>query len=68
MGEMLKELGKYLYNLSLLIAGALILQPLAKGKFSPKLLIFGGLSLIGFVVIGSIFIYIGEKFKNKEDC
>jgi len=53
MGEMLKELGKYLYNLSLLIAGALI---------------FGGLSLIGFVVIGSIFIYIGEKFKNKEDC
>jgi len=67
MGEMLKELGKFLYNLSLLIAGALIFQPLAKGKLSSHLLVLSITSILSFVFIGSVFIYFGEKFKSKED-
>ena len=67
MGEVLKELGKFLYNLSLLIAGALILQPLSKGKLSTQLTILAVLSLISFVFVGSILIYTGEKLKSREE-
>jgi hypothetical protein len=67
MGEMLKELGKFFYNLALLIAGGLILQPLAKGNLSEYLLVIGTISIIGFVITGSILIVIGEKLKNRRD-
>ena len=67
MGEVLKELGKFLYNLSLLIAGALILQPLSRGELSTHLTILAVLSLISFVIVGSVLIYTGEKLKNKEE-
>ena len=67
MGEMLKELGKFLYNLSLLIIGALILQPLTKGKLQANLLILAVISVISFITIGSFLIFKGEQFKNKKE-
>jgi len=66
MDEVFKELGKFLYNLSLLIAGALIFQPLAKGKISMQLITFSIVSIVVFILFGSVFIYAGEKLKSKE--
>jgi hypothetical protein len=65
-GETLKELGKFLYNLSLLIIGALILQPLTKGKLFLPLFIGGVLSIIVFVGVATYLIYKGEQYKSKE--
>ncbi|RTZ60065.1 MAG: hypothetical protein DSZ31_02735 [Gammaproteobacteria bacterium] len=67
MGEMLKELGKLFYNLALLIAGAVIIQPVIKGNFSQINLIFGSISFLGFVILGSVLITVGEKLKCKEE-
>jgi len=67
MGETLKELGKFLYNLSLLIIGALILQPLSKGKVSLILAFSAVVSVIVFIAVGTFLIYKGEQYKYKEE-
>jgi hypothetical protein len=67
MGEALKELGKFLYNLSLLIIGALILQPLAKGKVSLILIFCGVVSVVVFIAGGTFLIYKGEQYKSEEE-
>jgi hypothetical protein len=67
MGEMLKELGKLFYNFALLIAGAVIIQPWVKGNYSFTTFAVGFLGIIGSIVLGSILIILGDKFKNKEE-
>ena len=67
MSEMLKELGKLFYNLALLVAGAVIIQPLVKGHFSVKSFLLGSLAFVGLVFLGSVLIVAGEKLKDGED-
>ena len=66
MGEALKELGKLFNNLALLIAGALIVQPMVKHYLSAKLLLKGIIGFILFTSIGFVLISIGENLKGDS--
>ncbi|HIC08741.1 MAG TPA: hypothetical protein EYO62_01625 [Aquificales bacterium] len=65
MGEALKELGKFFYNLALASFIALILQPFAKGALNP---LFFEISLILIAVgltFGFALIVLGETLNQK---
>jgi len=67
MGEVLKELGKFLYNFALIIGGAGIVKPLFEEKYSLKGLFLGFLIFLLLVSVGSALIYLGNKLENSED-
>ncbi len=67
MGEALKELGKFLFNLALVSVVALILQPLSKRELTPKLISLGlKVAAVG-VIFGFILVWLGEKLNNKGE-
>jgi len=51
MCEFLKELGKHLLNLALLIAGALIVQPLVNNKFSWSTAMIGAVAYFSLLIL-----------------
>ena len=67
MGEMLKELGKFLYNFALIIGGAGIVKPIIEERYSFKGLFLGFSIFVLLVLIGSALIYVGSKLTNKEE-
>jgi len=67
MGEAFKELGKHLLNLALIVIGAFLIQPFAKGVFSFKLFLLGLIFYLPLVVIGFLLIFFGNKLNSKED-
>ncbi len=56
MCEFFRELGKHLLNLALLIAGALIVQPLVNNKFSVSLALAGTFAYLTLVGLSYILI------------
>jgi len=56
MCEFFKELGKHLLNLALLIAGALIVQPLVNNRLSIDLAFVGAFAYLTLVGLSYILI------------
>ena len=56
MCEYLKELGKHLLNLALFLAGALIIQPIVKGKFSFWIAMIGAIGYLSLLLLSYLLI------------
>ncbi len=63
MCEFLKELAKHLLNLALLLAGALIVQPLVNGKFSWVVALIGAIGYLSLLFLS----YLLMTRCDKED-
>ena len=64
MGEALKEVGKHLLNLALAVAIYILIQPLLKGSFSPKVFMLGFAFYLVLVVLGILLIAIGDRLSS----
>ena len=63
MCKFLEELGKHLLNLALLLAGALIVQPLVNGKFTWSIALIGAIGYFSLLTLS----YLLMSYCDKEE-
>ena len=66
MGKVLEEFGKWFMNASLGILIALIVQPIAQGKFDKTVGFLGFITIIVFFSFGFTFLYLSSKINGGE--
>ena len=66
MKKVLEEFGKWFLNSSIGILIALIIQPIAQGKFNKDIALIGASAIVLFLFFGAILLYLSSKIGGEK--
>ena len=66
MKKVLEEFGKWFINSSIGILIALIVQPIAQGKFDKDIALVGASSMVLFLFFGGLLLYLSSKAGGEK--